>query len=152
MIVTESNSADTNEFIPLLERTMESFDINRVTADKGYLSRKNYDFGSASGFETFIPFKSNTTGKQRGSKAWFEAYYYFKTNEEGFMKKYHERSNVESTFGAIKRKFGDSLKSKNYTAQVNELYCKSIAYNITMVIQEMYLNNIDVCFDRSMLK
>lgn len=126
---------------------METFDVNRVTADKGYLSRKNYDLRTTHNIEVFIPFKSNTTGKQRGSKAWFDAYYFFKTNEDEFMKRYHERSNVESTFGAIKRKFGDSLKSKNYTAQVNELYCKIIAYNITMVIQEMYLRDIDVCFN-----
>jgi Transposase len=148
MIVTDGHSADTKEFIPLVERTMETFDMNRVTADKGYLSRQNYDFGKICNIEVLIPFKSNTTGKQRGSKAWFDAFYYFKTNEEGFMKKYHERSNVEATFGAIKKKFGDSVKSKNYTAQVNELYCKIIAYNITMVIQEMYLSDIDVCFDR----
>lgn len=148
MVVTDGHSADMNEFIPLVERTMETFDVKRVTADKGYLSRKNYDLRTTHNIEVFIPFKSNTTGKQRGSKAWFDAYYFFKNNEEEFMKRYHERSNVESTFGAIKRKFGDSLKSKNYTAQVNELYCKIIAYNITMVIQEMYLSDIDVCFNR----
>ena len=148
MIVTASNSADTKEFIPLVERTMETFDIHKVTADKGYLSRKNYDLGKTHDIDIFIPFKSNVTGKQRGSKAWFDAFYFFKTNEEEFMKKYNERSNVESTFGAIKKKFGDTLKSKNYTAQVNELYCKIIAYNITMLIQEMYMSQIDVCFDK----
>jgi hypothetical protein len=50
----------------------------------------------------------------------------------------HKRSNVESTFGAIKKKFGDKLKSKNRVAQENELLCKLIAYNMTVVIHEMF--------------
>ena len=33
------------------------------------------------------------------------------------------RSNVESTFSAIKRKFGDFVRSKTHVAQVNEVFC-----------------------------
>ena len=54
------------------------------------------------------------------------------------MEHYHKRSNVESTFGAIKKKFGESVKSKNRTAQENELLCKLIAYNITVLIHSMF--------------
>ena len=35
-------------------------------------------------------------------------------------------------------KFGDSLKSKNLIAQKNELFCKATAYNITVLIHEMF--------------
>ncbi|MCL4451196.1 MAG: hypothetical protein M1327_01030 [Candidatus Thermoplasmatota archaeon] len=35
-------------------------------------------------------------------------------------------------------KFGDSLKSKNLIAQKNELFCKTKAYNITVLIHEMF--------------
>jgi hypothetical protein len=38
----------------------------------------------------------------------------------------------------MKKKLGESLKSKNRTAQINELLCKVIAYNIMVVIQEMH--------------
>ncbi|MDV0447261.1 hypothetical protein MsAg5_11410 [Methanosarcinaceae archaeon Ag5] len=148
MVATDGNSADIKEFNQLVEGAMKNFDVKRVTADKAYLSRKNYDLGKDCGFELLIPFKSNATGKQRGSKAWFDAFYYFKTNEEEFMKKYHERSNVESTFGAIKKKLGDSLKSKNHTAQINELYCKFIAYNITMLIRARYLHDVEIDFNK----
>lgn len=48
------------------------------------------------------------------------------------------RSNVESTFSAVKRKFGDSLKAKTTAAQKNELLCKLIAYNISVLIHEMF--------------
>ena len=59
---------------------------------------------------------------------------------------YHKRSNVESTFGAIKQKFGETLRSKNTTAQINELLCKIIAYNITVLIHEMFEHGIVVDF------
>lgn len=49
-------------------------------------------------------------------------------------------------FGAIKKKFGDSLKSKNLRAQRNELICKFIAYKITVVIHEMHESGIAANF------
>ena len=59
---------------------------------------------------------------------------------------FHKRSNIESTNGAIKRKFGETLKSKNRVAQENELLAKIIAYNLTVVIHEMYENGINPSF------
>jgi len=59
------------------------------------------------------------------------------------MEHYHKRSNAESTFAAIKKKFGENIKSKNRVAQENEMLCKIIAYNITVLIHEMIgLDNI----------
>jgi metallophosphoesterase superfamily enzyme len=46
------------------------------------------------------------------------------------MTHYNKRSNIESTFSAIKRKLGDTLKSRNTTSQINELLCKIVAYKI----------------------
>jgi len=55
------------------------------------------------------------------------------------MEHYHKLSNVETTFSAIKNKFVETLKSKNRTAQINdnEMLCKIIAYNITVLIRVM---------------
>jgi transposase len=75
-----------------------------------------------------------------------ESIHHFQNNKEDFLKHYHKRSNVETTFMAIKQKFGETLKSKNTTAQVNELLCKIIAYNITVLISSMYTRKIDVKF------
>ncbi len=62
------------------------------------------------------------------------------------MTHYHKRSNIESTFSAIKRKLGDTLKSRNTTSQINELLCKIVTYNITVLIQEMYELGIKIDF------
>ena len=59
------------------------------------------------------------------------------------MDHFHKKSNIEFTNAAIKRKSGESLKSKNWIAQVNELLAKIIAYNLTVVIHEMYENGIE---------
>ena len=53
------------------------------------------------------------------------------------MEHYHKRSNAEVVFHMIKSKFGDNLRTKTKTSQVNELYCKLICHNICVVIQEM---------------
>jgi hypothetical protein len=47
-----------------------------------------------------------------------------------------ERSNVESTFSAIKRKFGDSVRSKTDVAMKNEVLCKILCHNLTCLIME----------------
>jgi len=47
---------------------------------------------------------------------WKKMYHFFQLNKEEFMEHYHKWSNVEATNAAIKRKFGETLKSKNTVA------------------------------------
>lgn len=45
-------------------------------------------------------------------------------NREEFLSRYHNCSNVETIFHMIKSKFGQRLRSKTMTAQINEALCK----------------------------
>jgi transposase len=135
--VTGVNGADSPQFRKLIEATAKNFAIREISADKAYSSKDNLKAVSEAGGMPYIPFKSNTTGKARGSLLWKKMYHYFQFNKEEFYEHYHKRSNAESVFSSIKKKFGDTLKSKNRTAQENELLCKILAYNITVLIQEM---------------
>ena len=54
------------------------------------------------------------------------------------MRSYHKRSNVESTFSMMKRKFGDSLRSRTDVAMINETLCKVLCHNLVVLIHEMY--------------
>ena len=63
----------------------------------------------------------------------------FQLHKEKFLKHYHKRSNAETMSSAIKTNFSETLKSKNHTEQVNEMLCKIIAYNITVLIRRVYL-------------
>jgi hypothetical protein len=49
---------------------------------------------------------------------------------------------VEAVFSALKRKFGENIRSRKPIAQVNEVICKLIAYNLTVVVHEMFENGI----------
>lgn len=62
------------------------------------------------------------------------------------MRRYHRRSNVETTFSMIKAKFGERLRSKTHTAQINEVLCKVLAHNLCCVIQSMYELGIEPDF------
>ena len=54
-------------------------------------------------------------------------------NREKFLRHYHKRSNVETTFHMIKSKFGASIRSKSYDAQVNEVYLKALCHNVVVL-------------------
>src|SRR3989338_8725557 len=144
--ITKTYSHDSKEFCGLVEKTAENFSIKEVSADKAYSSRDNIEAVAKLGGIAFITFRSNVTGKQRGSKLWGKMYHFFMLNREEFLQHYHKRSNIETVFHMIKAKFGDSVRSKNYIAQVNEVLLKILCHNICVVIQEMHELGIEPDF------
>ena len=64
-------------------------------------------------------------------------FHFFQYKREEYMTYYHKRSNVESTFSAIKRKFGDTIRSKSPVAQRNELLLKCLCRSVVVLIHEM---------------
>lgn len=135
----DEDSSDAPQLIPLVQNTVDiGFKPQVISADKAYSSRDNLDFIDDIGAFPYIPYHSNATGKARGSLMWKKMFYYFQLHQEEFLMGYHNRSNIESSFMAVKSKLGDSVKSRNFVAQVNEVYCKLIAYNITVLIGAMY--------------
>jgi transposase len=139
--ITDRYAGDAPQFPALVERTAQGFLMNEVSADKAYLSTTNLKAVTDNNAMPYIPFKSNSTGKSRTNKQsalWKQMYHYFSYNQERFMKQYHKRSNVETTFHMIKSKFGDALRSKTRRAQINEALCKVLCHNICCLIQAMY--------------
>jgi len=61
------------------------------------------------------------------------------------MNHYHKRSNAESVFSMMKRKFDNHLFSKSEVGQINEILCLALAHNICVLIQEYY--EIDIKLD-----
>jgi transposase len=142
--VLEKYSGDCPTLQPLMRTTMQQFKIHDVCADAAYLSLENYESVAAAGAKPFIAFKTNTVGNHPG--AWNTAFHFYSLNREEFLKRYHQRSNIESTFSAIKRKFGDSVRAKNNTSMVNECLAKFVCHNICCLIQSMEEFGIDVKF------
>lgn len=149
VIVTEQEgegTGDVNNFAPLLQNTTGFFNVKEICADGAYLSRENFAMAEELDVEPFIYFKKNTNGKAKGCPAWTNAFLKFMTQHDEFMKHYGKRNNVESTFGALKAKCGEVLKSKETVSQINELLCKVLAYNLTVLVSAMFVHNVGVKF------
>jgi transposase len=134
--VTEGNIHDSPQFADLVDRTARQFDIEAVSADKAYISHRNLDAVARAGGVPYIPFKSNN--KAPGPEQWQKLWHLFWYRRAEFDRHYHQRSNVESTFSSIKRKFGGSLRSKKYESQVNELLAKVLCFNLSVLVHEMH--------------
>lgn len=145
-ITTEFNG-DSPELPELVNKTAENFDMKEISCDMAYSSRDNLNLIDEKGAIPFIPFKKHTTPKPKGSLIWKKMYHYFHLNNEEFLDHYHKRSNSETSVMMIKSKFGDFVRSKDWTAQVNEVLCKVICHNICCVIQEMYELGIKADFN-----
>jgi transposase/predicted nucleic acid-binding Zn finger protein len=141
--ITDRYSGDSLQFKPLVKATAQNFTLRQVSADKAYLSSDNMQAVVDNNATPYIPFKANSTGNEkRQSKLWKSMFHFYSYNSERFMQNYHKRSNVETTFHMIKSKFGDALRSKSKTAQINEALCKVLCHNICCLIQSMYELNL----------
>jgi len=142
-------SSDTAMLPPLFEDTQAAtFNVNQLAADKAYCTKVNLEMLDARGIKAMIPFKKNSTAVSRNnrSEVWARLFHFFSLHREEFLAAYHTRSNVESTFSAIKRKFGDTIRSKMLVAQINEALLKVLCHNIVCVIHEMHESGISPTF------
>lgn len=138
--VTDNHAGDCPQFQGLVDTTAQNFTMDEVSADKAYLSNNNLKAVASHAATPYIPFKvdSTITKDKKQSQLWKQMFHYFSYNQERFMKQYHKRSNVETTFSMIKAKFGDKVRSKTKRAQINEALCKVLCHNICCLIQSMY--------------
>src|SRR3990167_4024243 len=143
-ITTEFDN-DSPELKALVNETAKNFEMEEVSADKAYLSKDNLELIEEKGAVPYIPFKSNNQANKNGM-VWKKMYHYFMLNNEEFLQHYHKRSNAESSVQMIKSKFGDSVRSKDWTGQINEVLCKIISHNIVCVIHEMHSLGINPDF------
>lgn len=139
------NAHDSKFFPSLLGETAKNFEIAEVSADKGYSSRRNLQEAALIGATPYISFKANARGGYWGG-TWDRMYHYFQFRRDEFLAHYHKRSNVESTFSMMKRKFRDGLRSKTETAMVNEALCKILCHNLVVLIHETQELGIDATF------
>jgi len=72
----------------------------------------------------------------------------FQKHPEEFAKYYHQRSNVESTFSMIKRKFSPFIRSRKSVSQRNEVLCLVVCHNISVLITCIFELNLDVNFEK----
>jgi transposase len=149
--ILDKDSADSPQFVPLVKETANGgFTIGEVSGDKAYSSYENFEAVAGFGGTGFLAFKLGTTGA--GGGTFQKMFHYFQYKQEEFLAHYHKRSNVESTFSMIKRKFGGEVRSKTDTAMKNEVLCKLVAHNLCVLIQEQHTLGIEPLFTKPEVK
>src|SRR5215203_448983 len=148
--ISDGYSNDHNYYKTLADQTAENgFKMLEVSADKAYLSGENLLTTLRHKAIPYIPFKSNSKAQTNygpKSTVWTRMLDFYNDNREEFLQHYHKRSNVETTFHMIKSKFGQRLRSKTLTAQVNEALCKVLCHNLCVVIQSVHELGIEAAF------
>jgi transposase len=144
----EIHGRDTNDspIMPSLlnTTTAQGFTVREVPADKGYSSVENIEAITLAGAAPFIAFKSSATGAAGG--LWEKAYLFYALHREEFLRHYHARSNVESTFSMVKAKFRDHVRSRTDVSMKNEVLCKLLCHNICVVHQSQIELGIEPVF------
>lgn len=138
--VLDKRTPDSPELPGLVAETAKTFTVDEVSADKAYCGRENFAAVESVGGKFYPAFKKNATGQVGG--AYRKAYHLFAMNAEEYGRHYHMRSNVESTFSAVKRVFGENLRSKSDRAMKNEVLAKVVCHNIRCLIAAMYELNL----------
>ena len=149
--VDTEQTGDAPHLNRLLTETMQYFDVQQLSADKGYLSKDNLLGIKDKGVLGFIPFKENSVmhrnAKTAADETWNRLLHYYRFHRAEFDEFYHRRSNVESTMRMIKAKFGGNVRSKNPEAQENEALLKILCHNIACLVQSMFEHGINPTFD-----
>ena len=145
--VTGRDSHDSPQFAPLVQATAQHFQISEVSADKAYTSRDSLTLVESLGGMPYIPFKVWARGDTNHA-LWNKLFHFFSLHREEFLAHYHKRSNVESAFSAIKRVFGDAVRSRTPVAQVNEVLLKVVCHNLRCLIHEAHELEITPMLER----
>jgi transposase len=153
--VTDGYAHDYPQFKGLVDRTANAgFKLKEVSADKGYLGASNMLATLQRGAIPYIPFKSNSVPHSNDygpkSELWTRMYHFYALHRAEFLQHYHKRSNVETTFHMIKSKFGQRLRSRTLTAQINEALCKVLCHNLCVVIQSVHELGIETNFETAL--
>ena len=61
----------------------------------------------------------------------------FKENKNEWMKKYHQRSNIEAVFSSLKRRLGGFVTSIKRQIQHTEIALKIIVYNLMILVRKI---------------
>jgi hypothetical protein len=121
-----------------LEKLLEPiWEIGDVYADSGYLSANNCWVIRCKGGIPYIRPKKTTKPKRKNNTAFSEMIENYFENTAEWMKKYHQRSNIEAVFSAMKRKLGGYVTSIKRCIQHTEVALKIIVYNLMILVKKI---------------
>lgn len=122
--------------IPLFEKALEVFDIKELGGDKAYDANYLFQWAKERGIDAQFKIRkgpyatpSDSTRKYRVAKIQES-----QTDPEYYAKRANRKNNAESGNHSFKSLVGDKVYSTSPTAQVNEILCMCIVYNLTRLV------------------
>lgn len=154
--ITEAVEHDVMHFGELLRETAKVFSVKEIYGDKGYLAFYNTKAAEELGTTPYILPKVNTKmavkKPWKDTEAWDRMVAFWRHHNEEFLRHYHRRSNVESTFSSMKAKFLPYIRSKDPVSQKNEILCKVVCHNASMLIRAIFELDATADFKKLCLK
>lgn len=145
--ITKGTTHESPYLKEMLQEAAKDFNIKQVSADAGYLAKNNVKAIADIGAIPFIKPKKNTSIPRRGPiSAWGAMLRLWKDNQILFSQHYNRRQNVESTIGALKIKFGNFCRSKKPESQKNEILCKIVCFNATILSKALLTYDLNTGF------
>ncbi len=125
--ITGWSGSDSREFMRLINDLPR---LGKVAADKAYSSRAHCQAVADKGGTPYLCFKTNSTGRAKGSPAWKLSFKAYTTDPEAWMGEYHIRSVVEAVFASIKRCWGSEIRDRKGWHKRRTIAIKTVAYNV----------------------
>jgi transposase len=147
--ITAAYKADSPFLAALVNKTAKHFVLQEVMGDAAYSSSDNLELIEKSNAKALIAFKSNAVFGKNG-ETWDRLLNYYKFRYDEFHARYRFRSNVETAFSSIKSVFGQNLRSRSETGQINELLAKIICHNLRVLVRSIY--ELDIHIDLANFK
>lgn len=143
-LITKGSKHESPFFPEMLKNTAKDFDVKEICADAGYLGKKNVMAAKKLGAAPWIKPKKSMGYTGRGRlTAWTGMLWIWSNYRSFFVERYHKRSNVESTFSALKRKFGDFCRTKKENSQNNEILAKIVCFNACILAENLLLYDLE---------
>jgi transposase len=127
--LTDPGVADTKKLDTLLKQVRHP--IREVYADAGYLSKMNCFYVRCAGATPYIKPTKQTKKADPARTPFNDMVRRYQAAPAAWLKRYGKRNRIESTFGAIKRRFGGRLKSLARLAIRIEACLKLVVWNLT---------------------
>jgi transposase len=141
-MLTSGVRHDSPRFRTLLKRVQG--EIGDVCSDKANACRENVTLVTSLGGKPFLMPRSNASSKAKGSHAWKKTMLFRDEHPKEFEKRYHKRSNAESTNASLKGKYGEFLHSKKWPMQQREAGLRVIAHNTRQLIRFKIRQEVEI--------
>lgn len=105
------------------KKLISKCNVKFLLADKAYDAEWLHEYCFGRKIKTIIPKKNNV----------HKGFYRRRQMENYSEERYHQRSNIESGFSAIKRKYGGAVLGKSLKVINSEISCKAIAHNLRLL-------------------